>query len=69
MEQVVAAGLPVLTVQGSRDPFGQPPGSVRSDPAVSAVSIEGGDHSLKKSAGEVEAEVGGWLGRLAAGAA
>ena len=67
--EVVAAGLPVLTVQGSRDPFGQPPGSVRSAPTVSAVSLEGADHSLKKSAGEVEAEVGRWLGRLAAGAA
>jgi predicted alpha/beta-hydrolase family hydrolase len=53
-----AVRVPVLVVQGERDPFGRPPprrGNRR-------VVIVPGDHSLKSS-GEVERAVAAWLGR------
>ncbi|MEO6701102.1 MAG: alpha/beta family hydrolase [Jatrophihabitantaceae bacterium] len=59
LDELAAVPVPVLVVQGVSDPFGMPepaPGrTVRQLP---------GDHSLKRSAGEVGAVVAGWLGEL-----
>jgi predicted alpha/beta-hydrolase family hydrolase len=42
--ELSAHGLPVLVVQGTRDPFGSP---VQFPPTVSLVAVPGADHSLK----------------------
>jgi predicted alpha/beta-hydrolase family hydrolase len=55
LPELVAAGVPVLVIQGERDPFGRPPsGSNRS------VVLVPGNHSLR-SADTVERIVAGWL--------
>jgi hypothetical protein len=41
--------VPVLVVQGSRDPFGLPP----SGPGRTIHVVEGADHSLRKQFGAV----------------
>ena len=43
-EELSAHGLPVLVVQGGRDPFGSP---VQFPPRVSVVAVPDADHSLK----------------------
>jgi predicted alpha/beta-hydrolase family hydrolase len=53
--ELLAAGVPVLVVQGERDPFGGP-GALPSGPHVVAVDD---DHSLRRSAAAVTA----WLGQ------
>jgi predicted alpha/beta-hydrolase family hydrolase len=54
------AGVPVLVVQGMRDPFGMPsPGPDRTVVEVA------GDHSLRSDPGAVESAVRGWLEGLA----
>jgi hypothetical protein len=43
-DELSAHGLPVLVVQGARDPFGSP---VQFPPRVSLVAVPDADHSLK----------------------
>jgi predicted alpha/beta-hydrolase family hydrolase len=51
--------VPVLVVQGARDPFGMPP------PASARKVIEvPGDHSLRSSSDQVSHAVGDWLERV-----
>ncbi len=45
------AGVPVLVVQGDRDPFGMPP----PGPGREIVVITGADHSLKRELGRIAA--------------
>ena len=53
--------MPVLVVQGSRDPFGIPPaGGLRTVVEVA------GDHSLRSDLAALGAAVGDWLARLLA---
>ena len=51
-----AVGVPVLVVQGERDPFGMPVAA----PGRSVVVVAG-DHGLKKDLDGVRAAVSGWL--------
>jgi uncharacterized protein len=44
LAELDAAGVPVLVVQGERDPFGMPP----AGPTREIVVIAGGDHSLRR---------------------
>lgn len=44
LAELDGAGVPVLVVQGDRDPFGMPP----AGPGRDVVVIEGADHSLKR---------------------
>jgi uncharacterized protein len=54
--ELEAVTVPVLVVQGARDPFGMPP------PAPKRTVVEvAGDHSLRAGAKAVEAAVGEWL--------
>ncbi|WP_418605771.1 alpha/beta family hydrolase [Georgenia sp. SUBG003] len=53
LEQVT---VPVLVVQGERDPFGMPP----SAPGRTVVPVAG-DHSLGKDLPAVRSAVAGWL--------
>jgi predicted alpha/beta-hydrolase family hydrolase len=64
-DELAGAGLPVLVVQGERDPFGGP-GEVSALglPGVEVVGVPG-DHGLSASAGAAAAAVVGWLARLA----
>jgi uncharacterized protein len=56
--------VPVLVVQGERDPFGVPPGG----PHRTVVVVDG-DHGLKKDHAAVRAAVDAWLRDLTAGPA
>jgi len=56
LPELDAVGVPVLVVQGERDPFGVPPGAPGRTVAVVA-----GDHSLKADLPEVGATVREWL--------
>jgi predicted alpha/beta-hydrolase family hydrolase len=57
-EELDAAGVPVLVVQGASDRFGQPAPA----PAVGrSVAIVKGDHGLKSDLPGVADAVGGWL--------
>lgn len=60
LAELEAVGLPVLVVQGDRDPFGMPP----AGPKREVVGVPG-NHSLR-SAAAVGTAVGDWLSRLAA---
>src|SRR5213078_3563910 len=51
-----AVTVPVLVVQGTRDPFGMPP----PGPHRTVVEVNG-DHSLRAGAKAVETAVGDWL--------
>ena len=51
--------VPVLVVQGERDPFGMPPAA----PGRTVVRVVG-DHSLKADAAAQREAVGGWLAEL-----
>jgi uncharacterized protein len=54
-----AVNVPVLVVQGARDPFGMPP------PAPQRTVVEvSGDHSLRSDLGAVRDAVSAWLARL-----
>ncbi|HET9657304.1 MAG TPA: alpha/beta family hydrolase [Kineosporiaceae bacterium] len=61
--ELAGAGVPVLVVQGERDPFGRP-GEVSA--AVSGVEVVAvpGDHGLTPGAAEAAAAVSGWLRSL-----
>jgi predicted alpha/beta-hydrolase family hydrolase len=56
LDELDAVTVPVLVVQGARDPFGIPPaGPTRAVAEVSA------DHSLRTDLEAVRAAIGGWL--------
>jgi predicted alpha/beta-hydrolase family hydrolase len=56
LHELEAVTVPVLVVQGTRDPFGMPP------PAPKRTVVEvAGDHSLRAGAKAVEAAVAEWL--------
>lgn len=59
LPELEAVSVPVLVVQGDRDPFGVPPGS----PTRTVVRVAG-DHGLKKDLPAVAAAVGRWLAAL-----
>ena len=57
--ELTAVRVPVLVVQGERDPFGlPPPGRGRKVVQVA------GDHSLRADPGAVTAAIGSWLRRV-----
>ena len=59
LEELDAVRVPVLVVQGARDPFGIPP------PARGRTVVEvGGTHSLRGDLKPLQAAVGAWLRRL-----
>ena len=61
LDELENVAVPVLVVQGSRDPFGIPPaGGQRRVVEVA------GDHSLRSDLAAVGAAVGDWLARLLA---
>jgi predicted alpha/beta-hydrolase family hydrolase len=53
LPELEAAGVPVLVVQGERDPFGMPP----AGPDREVVVIAGADHSLKRELPTIAATV------------
>ena len=59
LSELEAVSVPVLVVQGERDPFGMPP-----DGPGRTVARIAGDHSLKSDAGALREAVGVWLERL-----
>ena len=61
LDELEAVRVPVLVVQGTRDPFGMPPAG--PDREVLAL---GGSHSLTGDLEGLAAAVGGWLGGLPA---
>ncbi len=56
LPELEAVGVPVLVVQGARDPFGIPPPRARR----TVVEVQG-DHSLRSARAEIEAAVRDWL--------
>ena len=58
--ELLAVGVPVLVVQGERDPFGGP-SALPAGPTVVAVAD---DHSLRRSAAAAGAAVAAWLDRF-----
>jgi predicted alpha/beta-hydrolase family hydrolase len=56
LAELDAVQLPVLVVQGERDPFGMPP----DGPKRTVVRVSG-DHSLKADLAAVAAAVRDWL--------
>ena len=61
LDELDAVTVPVLVVQGARDPFGMPP----PGPNRTVVEVHG-DHSLRAGAKAVEAAVTEWLRARAA---
>jgi predicted alpha/beta-hydrolase family hydrolase len=61
LPELEAVEVPVLVVQGERDPFGIPPGSASRD----VVTVPG-DHSLRSDLPAVAAAVRDWLDGLVA---
>lgn len=59
LTELDAVPVPVLVVQGDKDPFGMPP--ARRGREVRTVA---GDHSLKREAGQVGVLVADWLAAL-----
>lgn len=59
LDELENVGVPVLVVQGSRDPFGIPPVGERR-----TVVEVAGDHSLRSDLAATAAAVGEWLARL-----
>ncbi len=62
LPELEAVAVPVLVVQGERDPFGTPP----PGPSREVVTVPG-DHGLKTDPDAVAAAVGDWLARAEAG--
>jgi predicted alpha/beta-hydrolase family hydrolase len=60
-EELDAVSVPVLVVQGERDPFGIPPAS-----ATRSVVLVSGDHSLRTDSEAVAGAVRGWLPEVVA---
>lgn len=66
--ELAGAGVPVLVVQGRRDPFGSPEEVAAAVPAATVVPVDG-DHSLGRARGApaaVRDTVAGWLAALPA---
>ena len=61
LPELEAVAVPVLIVQGERDPFGMPPPGADRDVVTVA-----GDHGLKADVGAVREAVRGWLARILA---
>jgi predicted alpha/beta-hydrolase family hydrolase len=61
LDELDAVEVPVLVVQGERDPFGMPPPAPDRE-----VVVVNGDHGLKSDLDAVGAAVGDWLSRLRA---
>ncbi|HEX3335711.1 MAG TPA: alpha/beta family hydrolase [Jatrophihabitans sp.] len=60
LDELDGAGVPVIVIQGERDPFGRPaPGADRE-----VVVIPGGDHSLKRDPAAVAAAAVGFVTSL-----
>jgi predicted alpha/beta-hydrolase family hydrolase len=59
LPELDAVSVPVLVVQGERDPFGIPPGS-----ALRTVVTVSGDHSLRSDLPAAAAAVRAWLRRV-----
>lgn len=59
LAQPVEAGLPVLVVQGERDPFGRPAEVADAVPGVDLVAVPG-DHSPRVGAADLRAHVASW---------
>lgn len=62
LPELDAAGVPVLVVQGARDPYGIPP----PGPDRSVVTVPG-DHTLRADPSAIRAAVREWLPQLADG--
>jgi len=62
LPELEAVAVPVLVVQGERDPFGTPP----PGPSRDVVTVPG-DHGLKADPDAVAAAVGAWLASAGAG--
>ncbi|HKC26568.1 MAG TPA: alpha/beta family hydrolase [Jatrophihabitans sp.] len=60
LEELDDAGVPVLVVQGDRDPFGMPPPGAGREIVV----IAGADHGLKRELPTIAATVVSWLSCL-----
>ncbi|MFC4907295.1 alpha/beta family hydrolase [Actinomadura gamaensis] len=61
VEELRGAGVPVLVVNGDRDPFGVPD----AEDAAEVVVLPGERHDLNRNPGAVGAAVGPWLRRWA----
>lgn len=59
LDELAAAGVPVLVIQGERDPFGMPPAA----PGRTVVQVAG-DHGLKSDHAALESAVVAWLSSL-----
>jgi predicted alpha/beta-hydrolase family hydrolase len=59
LDELDGVSVPVLVVQGERDPFGMPP-----EAKGRTVVRIAGDHGLKADRAALEAAVGGWLSSL-----
>jgi uncharacterized protein len=59
LDELDAVAVPVLVVQGERDPFGMPP-----DAPNRTVARVAGDHGLKSDMVAVRAAVADWLGAI-----
>ncbi len=57
LPELDAAGVPVLVVQGDRDPFGVPP----AGPGREVVVLPGADHTLRRGRDELARAVTGFL--------
>ena len=57
LDELAMPTVPVLVVQGDRDPFGMPPEA----PGRRVVVVEGGDHSLRRGRAVIEAAVAEFL--------
>ena len=64
LDELAAVKVPVLVVQGTRDPFGMPPRGRRRKVVQVA-----GDHALRAAARDIEAAVGPWLTNVVTGSA
>ena len=60
LPELDAVAVPVLVVQGERDPFGMPPGAPGR-----TVAVVDGDHGLKKDRARIAAAISDWLDRTA----
>ena len=59
LPELDAVPVPVLLVQGERDPFGVPPAGEQR-----TVAVVGGDHSLRKDLDAVGAAIRSWLAEV-----
>ncbi len=59
LAELDAVRVPVLVVQGERDPFGMPPAA-----AGRTVAVVNGDHGLKADRPRIAEAIGGWLHAL-----